>query len=240
MKTTRMKTKLNNVPHAKVAKDARLIPFARSSPLRSLRPLREIFRLGVLQVSTAAAAVALAIVFTGCNKTEATASASTGFTPQQMSDALFTVMSSDRAVYTKQVVNRLQNEDKVIKATEHWKDEKTLPLPAQMFRMGAETVSEKNAGFSYALLSLWPVNKQNTPKTDVEKAGLQYVADSKGASNYYSDEVLGGKKYFTAVYADVAVSAACVKCHNNHDDSPKKDFALNDVMGGVVIRIPVQ
>ena len=184
------------------------------------------------------ALAAMAVTLTGCGKAEAKPAAA-GFTPQQMADGLFTVMASDRAVYTKQVVNRLQNEEKVIKASEHWQDEKALPLPAQMFRMGAETVSSKNAGFSYALLSLWPINKQNEPKTEVEKAGLQFVADSKGATNYYAEEVLGGKKYFTAVYADVAVSPACVKCHNDHDDTPKSDFVLNDVMGGVVIRLPI-
>ena len=178
-------------------------------------------------------------VLTNCGKSEASAKTS-GITPQKLADSLFAVMSADRAVYTKQVVNRLQNEEKVIKATEHWKDDKSLPLPAQMFRMGAEAVTEKNLGFSYALLSLWPVNKQNEPKTDAEKTGLKFVADNKGAAPYYTEEQLGGKKYFTAVYADVAVSAACVSCHNNHDDSPKTDFVLNDVMGGVVIRIPVE
>jgi hypothetical protein len=180
---------------------------------------------------------ALAALLVGCNNSGPPPPA--GFTPRQLSDALFAVMSSDRAVYTKQVVNRLQNEEKVIKASEHWKDEKALPLPAQMFRMGAETVAEKQAGFSYALLSLWPVNKQNAPKTDVEKAGLQFVADNQGATNYYAEENLGGKKYFTAVYADVAVSKACVTCHNGHADSPRDDFKLDEVMGGVVIRIPI-
>ena len=193
-----------------------------------------------MAASAALAAITLIAVVTGCGKTETAVAKPSGFTPQQMADALFTVMSSDRAVYTKQVVNRLQNEEKVIKASEHWQDDKALPLPAQMFRMGAETVSGKNAGFNYSLLSLWPVNKQNAPKTDVEKTGLQYVADAKGASNYYSDETLGGKKYFTAVYPDVAVSAACVKCHNSHEDSPRSDFKLNDVMGGVVLRIPME
>jgi len=188
-------------------------------------------------MAVVATAVAALFFVAGCGKSEMAANA--GFTARQMADALFTVMSSDRAVYTKQVVNRLQNDEKVIKASEHWKDDKALPLPAQMFRMGAETVAEKNAGFTYALLSLWPVNKQNAPKTDAEKTGLQFVADSKGATNYYAEEMLGGKKYFTAVYADVAISPACVKCHNNHDDSPRTDFALNDVMGGVVIRLPM-
>ena len=38
---------------------------------------------------------------------------------------------------------------------------------------------------------------------------------------------------------DRAVAPACVTCHNDHKDSPKRDFKLNDVMGGVVLRIPI-
>lgn len=161
-------------------------------------------------------------------------------TPKTMADALHAVMEADRAIYTKKVVNRLQNEEKVITASEHWQDDKALPLPAQMFRMGAEAVQAKNAGFTYSLLSEWPINKQNAPKTDVEIAGLKKVAETQGKENYYAEETLGGKKYFTAVYADVGVANACIKCHNNHADSPRTDFKIGDVMGGVVIRIPVQ
>lgn len=161
-----------------------------------------------------------------------------GITPQKMADALHAVMSADRTVYTRNVVNRLQNEEKVIKATEHWKDEKTLPLPAQMFRMGAEMVAEKQAGFTYALLSKWPVNRQNAPKTEVEKAGLDAVAANPG-KNHYAEETLGGARYFTAVYPDTAVAPACVTCHNEHKDSPRRDFKLGDVMGGVVLRVPL-
>ena len=162
-----------------------------------------------------------------------------GVSYKRMADALHAVMESDRTVYTRMVVNRLQNEEKVIKASEHWKDEKALPLPAQMFRFGAEMVAEKNAGFSYSLLSLWPVNKQNAPRTAAEKAGLEQVAkDPK--SPYYTEEMLGKTKYFTAVYADRAIAPACVTCHNDHRDTPKKDFKIGDVMGGVVLRIPME
>jgi len=164
--------------------------------------------------------------------------AAAGISPQSMADALHAVMESDRIVYTKQVVNRLQNEEKIIKASEHWKDEKALPLPAQMFRMGAEMVAEKKKGFTYSLLSEWPINKQNAPKTEAEKNGLSHVGKNKG-QNYYTEETLGATKYFTAVYPDVAVAAACVKCHNGHEDSPRTDFVEGDVMGGVVIRIPL-
>ncbi len=162
-----------------------------------------------------------------------------GISPQVFADGLHAVMDSDRAVYTKKVVNRLQNQEAVIKASEHWEDDKALPLPAQMFRMGAEIVSKKDVGFTYSLLSEWPINKQNAPETDVEKKGLDFVVKNKG-KNFYSDEVLDGKTYFTAVYADTGVAEACVKCHNEHKDSPRKDFKIGDVMGGVVIRIPVE
>lgn len=166
-------------------------------------------------------------------------SAPKGIQPQQMADGLHAVMAADRTVYTKMVVNRLQNEEKVIKASEHWKDQKALPLPAQMFRYGAEMVSEKTKDFSYQLLSLWPVNKQNAPRTQAEKVGLQFIVDNKG-KNYYTEETLGGTKYFTAVYADTAVAPACVTCHNDHKESPRRDFKLGDTMGGVVIRIPLK
>ena len=39
---------------------------------------------------------------------------------------------------------------------------------------------------------------------------------------------------------DGAVSAACVTCHNGHPLSPKQDFKLNDVIGGIAITIPLE
>lgn len=159
-------------------------------------------------------------------------------TPQQMADAVHTVLEADRTVYTQKIVNRLTQEEKVIKASEHWKDDKALLLPAQMFREGSEIVQKKGSGFTYALLSEWPINAQNEPKTDAETEGLRAVVDNP-EQPFYKEETLGNKRYFTAVYPDKAVAQACVACHNNHKDTPRKDFKLGDVMGGVVIRIPL-
>jgi len=176
----------------------------------------------------------LVTVLTGCSDSKVS-----GIEPKTMTDALFSVMEADRTVYTKLIIGRLAKKEKVIKASEHWKDEKALVLPAQMFRYGAERVAEKGSDFSYSLLSLWPVNKQNKPETDVEKEGLKFIADNPG-QNFYSEETLGDTKYFTAIYPDIGVASACISCHNNHKDTPRTDFKLGDVMGGVVIRIPVK
>ena len=166
--------------------------------------------------------------------------ASAGIDPKLYTDSLFAVMNADRANYTKLVVQRLgPNGANVIKPDEHWKDiENGTLLPAQMFRAGSEAVAEVTDEFTYSLQSLWPIGKQNGPKTPIEEAGLQFVADNPG-ENYYGEEELAGVTYYTAVYPDVAVSAACTTCHNDHKDSPKTDFELGDVMGGVVIRVPI-
>ena len=175
------------------------------------------------------------LAVTGCGGEKETGG---GISPQQFTDALHIVMDSDRAVYTKKVVGRLTKDEKVIKASEHFLDDKALPLPAQMFRFGAETVAEKTDKFSYSLQSLWPINKQNAPRTPVEKEGLQYIVDNPG-QNFYKEETLGGKTYFTAIYPDVAVAPVCASCHNDHKDTPKTDFKIGDIMGGVVIRVPL-
>ncbi|MDE2978830.1 MAG: DUF3365 domain-containing protein [Acidobacteriota bacterium] len=187
-----------------------------------------------------AAVLALAIAVPGCGGDSSPAETAAGpISPRDMADALYAVIESDRTVYANQVVHRLQDEEAVIAASEHWRDEKALPLPAQMFRMGAELTAGKTDRFSYALLSKWPIQKTNAPKTEMELAGLDQVAEDPSRP-FYGTETLGGVDYFTAVYPDIAVSPACIACHNAHKDSPRDDFEPGDTMGGVVIRIPLR
>jgi len=162
-----------------------------------------------------------------------------GISMENYTDSVFQVIKAHRTSYAKFIINRLVNEEKVIKASEHWKDEKgALLLPAQMFRETATILQDSGSDISFSLLSLVPINKQNAPKTDIEKKGLEYV-NANPDKSFYGEEKLGPTTYFTAVYPDNAVSIACVSCHNNHKDSPKKDFKINENMGGVVIRIPL-
>jgi Protein of unknown function (DUF3365) len=151
-------------------------------------------------------------------------------------DAVHSVIAADRGIYAKFVVERLQNEEKVIRATEHWKDDRTLPLPAQMLRMAAEKSRQTSTGMWYALISSWPINKQNGPKTPIEQTALDTLATDPDKP-YYIEETVRDRRFFTAVYADRAVSKSCVSCHNNHPDSPRHDFVLNQIMGAVVVRL---
>ena len=185
-------------------------------------------------------AVSLLISLLGLSACGSKEEAAVGIDPKIYTDSLFAVMKADRTNYTKLIIKRLGPAGSgVIKPDEKWQDhDNGALLPAQMFRAGAEAVADITDDFTYSLQSLWPINKQNAPKTPMEKEGLQYIVDNPGES-FYGTEELGGKKYYTAVYPDVAVATPCVTCHNEHKDTPKTDFKMGDVMGGVVIRVPL-
>jgi len=168
----------------------------------------------------------------------ATSVASEGIPYGKVADMLYQVMSANREVYTREVVQRLTVDEQILTASEHFEDDVALPLPSQMFRFVSEEVMDHTEDFSYSLLSLHPINKKKGPGTDLERQGLEYVVDHSGET-FYGEETLGGERYFSAVYPDYAVVEACVQCHNNHKDSPRNDLQVGDVMGGIVIRIPM-
>ena len=94
------------------------------------------------------------------------------------------------------------------------------------------------SGLEYRLVSLWPIYEKNRPATLFERTGLEAVTGdpSKPFTKVIQKD---GLRYFTAIYADTAVSPSCVSCHNAHPLSPKQNYKLNDVMGGVVISFPL-
>ena len=155
------------------------------------------------------------------------------FKPQEMADALHAVIAADHETYARLV---LQNYP--LSGTPG-QDENLMALHARMLRQASESVQQQGAEFHYVMRSLWPINPKNAPETDTEKAGLQYVLDHPG-TNYYGGESLGGRRYFTAVYAETATVSACADCHNRNPASPKKDFKTGDVMGGLVVRVPLE
>lgn len=166
------------------------------------------------------------------------AGGSSGIPPETVADYLYSVIAADRTFYTIHVVERLQKEGTTV-AAENWRSKRNLlPLPAQFLMESSELASKSGVTIRYRLISLWPINPQNGPYNDEERNALEAVRKSPDEPVTASVKI-GDKNYFQAVYADRAVSQACVGCHNGHQRSPKKDFKMNDVMGGLVIEIPM-
>jgi hypothetical protein len=157
---------------------------------------------------------------------------------ERVADYLYALIEADREVYTKHVVERMQTKGVVV-ASENWEEKNTLPLPAQFLMESGRIMSRKGLGLQYRLISLWPINKRNGASSEFEKIGLGTIL-THPTKPYTAFVKEGGARYFQAVYPDLAVAQACIGCHNSHPDSPKRDFKINDVMGGIVISIPLK
>ncbi|HLZ32773.1 MAG TPA: DUF3365 domain-containing protein [Nitrospira sp.] len=162
-----------------------------------------------------------------------------GIPPETVADYIHAVIEADRTFYTIHVVERQQSGGGAV-AAENWRASKNvLPLPAQFLMESSDLASKTGTRVRYRLISLWPINPHNAPYSESEKHSLEAVRQHPERSATGTVKV-GNQTYFRAIYADRAVSQACVTCHNSHPGSAKKDFKMNDVMGGLVIEIPLE
>jgi Protein of unknown function (DUF3365) len=161
----------------------------------------------------------------------------TGVPPEKVADYIHAVIESHRAFYTIHVVERLE-EQGGIKVDGEWRTHKnTLPLP-QQFVTESSNMFATFTGLRYRLISLWPINPKNRPRDQVDKHSLEAVVERPEQSVTRTIKI-DNQTFFHAIYADVAVGHACVACHNTHPKSPKKDFQVGEVMGGLVIEFPL-
>lgn len=147
------------------------------------------------------------------------------------------VIQADRTFYTTEVVERMQMRG-IVFASENWRETAKLPLPAQFLIETGRLLAAERSGLRYRLISNWAINKKNGPTTDFERTGLTEILLNPDRP-YTAVTTEGGTPVFQALYADKAVSQSCVGCHNAHPQSPKKDFKPRDVMGGILLTIPL-
>lgn len=160
-----------------------------------------------------------------------------GIPPEKVADFIHSVINADRTLYTTHVIQRM-NESGKVQAAEAWQKKTALPLPAQMLALSGLRVKGERTGLQYRLASLWPIYEKNRPTTEFERTGLEAVAENPDKP-YTSIVTKEGGPYFIAIYADKAVSPACVECHNKHPLSPRRNYKLDSVMGGIVISFPL-
>ncbi len=154
-----------------------------------------------------------------------------------VADYVHSVIQADREFYTTDIVERMQMRG-IVFAAENWRETSRLPLPAQFLLESGRMVAQQRNGIRFRLISNWAINKTNRPATDFERAGLAEILlnPDRPHTGVTTEE---GRPVFQALYPDRALSQTCVSCHNGHPNSPKKDFKPHDVMGGVVVTLPL-
>lgn len=138
-----------------------------------------------------------------------------------------------RAMWTKEVVGA--GKPAGLKFDEHWReaDVEAGPLPALFLRETAKSLEKNPTPLSLFLGSDYPINDANRFEgLQLEK--FQAVKQTLQPQFFYLPDI----KMQVAMFSDLAVSEGCVQCHNKHEQSPKRDWRLNDVMGATTWMYP--
>lgn len=158
--------------------------------------------------------------------------------PAKVADFIHSIVEADRKIYTTHIVKRMQ-EQGIVLAREDWENKNAIPLPAQFLHISSKLVAESGHGIRFRLISRWPIYRRNGPATEFERKALEELERTPDVPQR-GIVTTGKKQLFQAIYSDKAINTTCITCHNAHPLSPKRDFKTGDLMGGIVITIPLE
>lgn len=144
-------------------------------------------------------------------------------------EALFQAVNSvnahARQIYTSEIVGAGKKVG--LKFGEDWKEEgvEKGPLPALFLRELSLELEKRPEPLGLYLGSDEPINPSNLFKGDTAR---DYQTVVSNRAPVFAELAGYGS---IAMFPDFASAPACVSCHNEHVDSPKTDWKLNDVMG---------
>jgi len=135
-----------------------------------------------------------------------------------------------RTAYVRFVVDRLKSaglpsKTGVIK--------NAILLPFEFVKQGGAKIQHDVQDLDVRLISLTPINSSNLPKTPAEREALTTMT----ANPTRTVLTFGDDTQSKGLAADIVIEQICADCHNQHPNSPKKDFKQGDVMGAIVVRV---
>ena len=140
-----------------------------------------------------------------------------------------------RNLYTQAIVGAGKKQK--IKFDEDWDEEHIIagPLPAQFMRLTAESLEQSPVPLGLFLGSDYSINKSNNFEGE-QRTQFQTVRETREPVFFYAQDA----QRYAYMAPDIASAKPCVTCHNDHEESPKTDWKLNDVMGAATWTYPKQ
>jgi predicted Ser/Thr protein kinase len=104
-----------------------------------------------------------------------------------------------------------------------------LPLPATFTIDAGERISRAELGMQVRLYSRYPWRPDGGPKNEFERKAIE-VLEAKPNRPFHEFTEIDGRP--SLVYATARLmQESCVKCHNQGERSPKKNWKVGDVAG---------
>jgi serine/threonine protein kinase len=147
-------------------------------------------------------------------------------------------MLDEMNAFYSEIVDRI--DPKKVVVTDQYKHiAGAIPLPATFTIDAGERISKADSGMQVRVYSRfpWQGRKDGGPKDEFEQRALEWL-EKKPDEPYREFTSVGGQR--SLVYATARkMELSCVKCHNNSDRSPKKDWKVGDVVGVLKIVRPL-
>ena len=146
-----------------------------------------------------------------------------------------------RSYYTKNIVKKVKASGEDISFHfDHADKENILPLPASVIHDLSELFDKETDGIKLKLFSHRPFpNREGRDLDPFQEDAIDYLLDNPEETFKRTEKVSGGR-YVRVAIADKLVADACVNCHNNHPDSPYRDWELGDVRGILEVSVPIE
>jgi hypothetical protein len=143
--------------------------------------------------------------------------------------------------YSEEVVGRL--DWRLINVTHEYRTTpQSLPLPFTFMIDAGQRITEDESGMQVRLYSEHPWRKTGGPSSDFENRAVQAlrekIAEPGGDRSYHEFSEAGGRPLLHYARAQI-MKESCVKCHNDHRQSPKKDWKEGDLAGVLAITRPL-
>ena len=152
--------------------------------------------------------------------------------------AIHTQIRADREYYASVVVPRILALGGTLSS--HYHDVTgTLPLPATFVREASEIASAQRAGYTAQVISPWAINKDRGLSDNFHHEAFSTLSMDPEAYVARIDTI-EGQSVMRIVMGDIASAQSCVDCHNAHPESPRHDFKLHDLMGGLEVIMPIE
>jgi len=156
---------------------------------------------------------------------------------QISSEQLFALLQQEnnviRKLWTKEILGAGKKQG--LKFSEDWRDAdiEAGPLPALFLRETASRLEKSPIPLSLFLGSDAPINKANAFDA-VQHEKFQIIKKNREPQFFYAADI----DRHIGMFPDIASVKPCIKCHNEHQDSPKDNWKLLDVMGATTWLYP--
>lgn len=163
------------------------------------------------------------------------------FLDEQVTLTAKTILSqvrAEREYYATKVIPRLTRLNVKSKADTR-KGPSAAPLPATVLREIADMAAHAPSSYPVRLVSPWPINKRHAIQDSFQEEGFRSFTP-KTDGLFSRQDTVAGVTVMRFLAPDRAVAQSCLDCHNQHPDSPKHNFRLNDIMGAIEVSIPIE